>query len=143
MTHFSFKPLLKLIAQILLLAGFWYIGSLLQKGFNLPFSASIIGLFLAFVSLMTGVIKLEWIKTGSDFILGQLVLFFIPCVVGLMKYQSLFLTEGWQLISAVVLGTVAVMLSTAWTVHLCLKCERWFKQRRKTHDAQVEQGASS
>jgi holin-like protein len=52
--------------------------------------------------------------------LAELVLFFIPCVVGLINYKSLFIAEGWQLITAIVLGTLCVMVFTAYTVHFAL-----------------------
>ncbi|MEC8057289.1 MAG: CidA/LrgA family protein, partial [Pseudomonadota bacterium] len=104
-------------------------GSLLQQALNLPVSAGVIGLFLVLIGLVSGVFKLQWIKTGSDFMLAELVLFFIPCVVGLINYKSLFIAEGWQLITAIVLGTMCVMVFTAYTVHFCFKLESRLKQR--------------
>lgn len=119
----------KVILQIGLLILIWWIGSIIQKQFNLPISAAVIGLFMVLIGLMTGIFKLNWIKSGSDFILGELVLFFIPCFIGLMKYKNLFITEGWQLIVVVVLGTVCVMVFTAYSVHIGFKLERQLKQR--------------
>ncbi len=118
-----------MIIQIGLLLIFWWIGSLLQQTLNLPVSAGVIGLFLVLIGLVSGVFKLQWIKTGSDFMLAELVLFFIPCVVGLINYKSLFIAEGWQLITAIVLGTLCVMVFTAYTVHFCFKLESRLKQR--------------
>ena len=118
-----------MIIQIGLLLIFWWIGSLLQQTLNLPVSAGVIGLFLVLIGLVSGVFKLQWIKTGSDFMLAELVLFFIPCVVGLINYKSLFIAEGWQLITAIVLGTMCVMVFTAYTVHFCFKLESRLKQR--------------
>ncbi|MFW1958023.1 CidA/LrgA family protein [Acinetobacter guillouiae] len=119
----------KVILQIGLLILIWWIGSIIQKQFNLPISAAVIGLFMVLIGLMTGIFKLNWIKSGSDFILGELVLFFIPCFIGLMKYKNLFMTEGWQLIVVVVLGTICVMVFTAYSVHIGFKLERKLKQR--------------
>ncbi|WP_130804981.1 CidA/LrgA family protein [Acinetobacter ihumii] len=133
----------KIILQLILLICFWWIGSVLQSFFHLPFSAGVIGLFLVLTGLLSGLFKLEWIKGGSDFILAELVLFFIPCVVGLMNYKNLFISEGWQLISAVVLGTVCVMVFTAYTVHLCFKLENRIKQRRNIDKTILQRGAKS
>ena len=127
----------------MLLLCFWWVGSILKEYFHLPFSAGVIGLFLVLMALLSGVFKLEWIKTGSDFMLAELVLFFIPCVVGLMNYKSLFISEGWQLISAVVLGTVCVMVSTAYTVHLCFKIENRIKYHQHNRKSVLERGAKS
>lgn len=130
----------KVILQIGLLILIWWIGSIIQKQFNLPISAAVIGLFMVLIGLMTGIFKLNWIKSGSDFILGELVLFFIPCFIGLMKYQNLFMTEGWQLIVVVVLGTICVMVFTAYSVHIGFKLERKLKQRHVHKTVHVLQG---
>lgn len=124
--------LVQIVIQIALLMLFWWVGSLLQRWLNLPISAGVVGLFLVLIGLLSGVFKLQWIKTGSDFILGELVLFFIPCVVGLMNYKTLFITEGWQLLSAVVLGTICVMVFTAYSVHICFKLEGWLKRHHRS-----------
>lgn len=130
----------KATLQIGLLILIWWIGSIIQKQFNLPISAAVIGLFMVLIGLMTGIFKLNWIKSGSDFILGELVLFFIPCFVGLMKYKNLFMTEGWQLIVVVVLGTICVMVFTAYSVHIGFKLERKLKQRHVHKTVHVLQG---
>lgn len=130
----------KVTLQIGLLILIWWIGSIIQKQFNLPISASVIGLFMVLIGLMTGIFKLNWIKSGSDFILGELVLFFIPCFIGLMKYKNLFMTEGWQLIVVVVLGTICVMVFTAYSVHIGFKLERKLKQRHVHKTVHVLQG---
>ena len=130
----------KVTLQIGLLILIWWIGSIIQKQFNLPISAAVIGLFMVLIGLMTGIFKLNWIKSGSDFILGELVLFFIPCFIGLMKYKNLFMTEGWQLIVVVVLGTICVMVFTAYSVHIGFKIERKLKQRHDHKAVHVLQG---
>jgi len=130
----------KVTLQIGLLILIWWISSIIQKQFNLPISAAVIGLFMVLIGLMTGIFKLNWIKSGSDFILGELVLFFIPCFIGLMKYKNLFITEGWQLIVVVVLGTICVMVFTAYSVHIGFKLERKLKQRHVHKTVHVLQG---
>lgn len=130
----------KVIFQIGLLILIWWMGSLIQKQFNLPISAAVIGLFMVLIGLMTGIFKLNWIKSGSDFILGELVLFFIPCFIGLMRYKDLFMTEGWQLIVVVVLGTICVMIFTAYSVHLGFKLEKKLNQRTQLKTTQIMNG---
>lgn len=122
------KFIAKIILQIGILLIFLGIGSFVQKLFKLPISAAVIGLMILLLCLLSGVFKLQWIKAGSDFILAELVLFFIPCFIGLMKYKNLFLTEGWQLLIAVFVGTVCVMVFTAYSVHLGFKLENKIKQ---------------
>ncbi|WP_353142450.1 CidA/LrgA family protein [Acinetobacter pragensis] len=123
--------LIKTLAQLGLLILIWWAGALIQKGLNLPVSAGVIGLLLLTAALLSGIFKLEWIKQGSDLILAELVLFFVPIVVGLIKYKTLFLTQGWQLIVAVVLGTICVMVCTAYCVFLGFKLEAKLKHSAK------------
>ncbi len=125
----AYSHLTKLLAQLALLIIIWCFGNWLQKWLHLPVSAGVIGLFLLLLGLLSGVFKLQWIKTGSDFILAELVLFFIPCVVGLVKYKNLFLTQGWQMVAAVVAGTLCVMAVTAYIVYLGFKFENFIKRK--------------
>lgn len=139
------SPKLLHIAQIILQLSFlviiWWVASIIQNKLNLPVSAGVIGLLLVLFTLLSGLFKLQWIKTGSDFILGELVLLFIPCVVGIIKYKDLFLTQGWQLILAVFIGTIFVMLATAYSVYFGFKLEAHLKQKHKPHsDQRLKQG---
>lgn len=129
---------LKVTAQLLFLIGLWWISALIQQYFHLPISAGVIGLILLLLALMSGMMKLVWIKSGADFILAELVLMFIPCVVGLVKYKQLFITQGWQLILAVVLGTLCVMVMTAYSVHFGFKLERKLQQKQNHRQSKVE-----
>ncbi|WP_374527317.1 CidA/LrgA family protein [Acinetobacter sp.] len=129
---------LKVTAQLLFLIGLWWISAMIQQYFHLPISAGVIGLILLLFALMSGMMKLVWIKSGADFILAELVLMFIPCVVGLVKYKQLFITQGWQLILAVVLGTLCVMVMTAYSVHFGFKLERKLQQKQNHHPSKVE-----
>ena len=125
--------IIKTTAQLALLLFFWAIGYGLQQRFHVPISAGVLGLFLAFAALLCGVLKLDWIKGGADFVLGELVLFFVPCVVGLLKYQALFQSQGWQLISTIAIGTVCVMVATAYAVSIGFKWEHALKQHLHAH----------
>ena len=135
------SPKLLHLAQIILQLSFlviiWWVASVIQSTLNLPVSAGVIGLLLVLFALLSGLFKLQWIKTGSDFILGELVLLFIPCVVGIIKYKSLFLTQGWQLILAVFIGTICVMLATAYSLYFGFKLEARLKQKHKPHSDQL------
>ncbi len=123
MLHFA-----QTLAQLGLLVMIWLLGAAIQKGLQLPVSGGVIGLLLL-AALLSGVFKLQWIKQGCDLILAELVLFFIPCVVGLIKYRHLFAAQGGQLIAAAVIGTVCVMAVTAYAVHLGFKFEARLKHR--------------
>lgn len=129
-TPSRFISLAKTLSQLGLLIFIWWLGTCIQSWFNLPISGGVIGLLLLLAALLSGIFKMHWIKQGTDFILAELVLFFIPCVVGLIKYKALFLTSGWQLVLSVVLGTLCVMVITAFTVALGFKLEKKLNGRK-------------
>ena len=137
----SSKPIYiaQVVLQLSLLILIWWLSSLIQQALDLPVSAGVIGLLLVFMALLSGLFKLQWIKTGSDFILGELVLLFIPCVVGIIKYKDLLLTQGWQLILSVVIGTFCVMLATAYSVYFGFKLEDRLKHKSQSQQI-LEQG---
>lgn len=132
---YRFQHFAHILLQLGLLIAIWWLGAQIQQWLNLPVSGGVIGLLLVLVALLVGIMKLEWIKTGSNFILGELVLLFIPCVVGIMKYKDLFLSQGWQLVLSVVLGTLFVMVVTACTVAWGFKLETAFKAKRQAAKA--------
>lgn len=123
------KQHFKHFGQLSLLFLFWAFGLLLQRTFNLPISAGVLGLFSMLTLLLTGLLPLHWVKAGSDLILSELVLFFVPCVVGLINYQQLFIQQGWQLVLAVLLGSLCVLIVTAYTVFIGFKMEAWIKAK--------------
>lgn len=129
----------QVVLQLSVLILIWWASSLIQQALNLPVSAGVIGLLLVLIALLSGLFKLQWIKTGSDFILGELVLLFIPCVVGIIKYKDLLLSQGWQLILSVVIGTFCVMLATAYSVYFGFKLEARLKHKSHTKHL-LEQG---
>ena len=81
----SFKLTYRSTLQVGLLIGIWYIGTLIQVALSLPISGGVVGLTLLLISLLAGVFKLDWIKSGSDLLLAELLLFFIPCIIGLIR----------------------------------------------------------
>ncbi len=129
----------KIVLQLSLLILIWWVSSLIQHALNLPVSAGVIGLLLVLIALLSGLFKLHWLKPGSDFILAELVLLFIPCVVGIIKYKDLLSTQGWQLILSVVIGTFCVMLATAYSVYFGFKLENRLKHKSQSRHL-LEQG---
>ena len=73
-----YSHFLLIVLQLCILIAIWFLGSVIQHAFNLPISAGVIGLLLLLAALLTGLFKLQWVKTGTDFILAELVLLFIP-----------------------------------------------------------------
>lgn len=60
------------------------IGEILHAVIPLPVPAGIYGMILMFVSLCTGIVKLESVKTVGMFLIEIMPVMFIPAAVGLL-----------------------------------------------------------
>ncbi len=112
---------MKLIIQIAILFGLYYIGTWIQQYFNLFIPGSVIGLILMFLLLTTGICKASWIEKGARFMITHLVLFFIPATVGLLNYYYLFKGNGILLILITFFSTLLVMIASGKTSQMLAK----------------------
>lgn len=60
---------------------------------------------------------------GADFLLGELLLFFIPPVVGVIQYQDLLIISGWKILLVILISTTLVMMASVYAVRMFLKRE--------------------
>ena len=69
----------------------YYIGMALSALASGYISPSVAGMVVLFVLLKTGVVKEDWIKAPANFLLDNLMLFFIPVTAGvaLISFSSL------------------------------------------------------
>src|SRR5690554_459513 len=98
--------IIRTIAQIAILYGFYYIGVFIVELTCLPLPASIVGLVLLFISLQLKLIKVELIQLGAGFLITFMTLFFIPSVVGIIDYPQLLSMDGMILMATVVFSTM-------------------------------------
>lgn len=82
---------------------------------NIGIPGSILGIIVVFILLETKVLRLEWIELGANWLLAELLLFFIPAAVGIMKYFPMLEAEGLQILAVVLFSTVIVMVSSGLT----------------------------
>lgn len=85
-----------LFLQLALIMIFWGLGIGIQHLFDLKITGSIIGLILLLSFLLTGLLKLQSVEIAGKLLLQHLVLFFIPCVVGLIQFKELFILINRQ-----------------------------------------------
>ena len=96
----------KQFAMILLVS---FAGELLNYLLPLPVPASIYGLVLMLVCLLTGIIKLDAVRDTACFLIEIMPLMFIPAAVGLMASWSVIKENLLAYLVIAVVTTVAVM----------------------------------
>ncbi|MEK5419859.1 holin [Paenibacillus odorifer] len=79
---------------------------------HIPIPGSILGMIILFLLLEFGVIHLNWVEVGASWLLAELLLFFIPSAIGVMKYANILETDGLRILAVVILGTIVVMASS-------------------------------
>ena len=76
---------MKLLRQFLIILAISFVGEALKYLLPLPVPASIYGMLILFVGLLTGLIKLSWVKDAGKFLIAVMPVMFIPAGVGLMS----------------------------------------------------------
>lgn len=117
----KFQHHLTVLSQLALIILVWAAADLIQTTFQLPIASGVLGLFLLLLLLQLKWIKLSMVEQGAQFLLSNLLLFFIPPVVGLIQYQELLWQRGGQLVFAITVSTICVMVSSVWSIQWLLR----------------------
>ncbi|HBH34755.1 MAG TPA: hypothetical protein DDW38_09640 [Psychrobacter sp.] len=132
--RFYGQSLLYVLIQCVIIAAVWYCAEILVELLHLSLSSGVLGMFLMLILLMSGAIKVSWVRLGAKFVLGELVLMFIPLMMSILQYKALFVSKGWQLMLTIILSTAMVMLSSALTFIMVHRLQRRF-YRHHIHKA--------
>ncbi|GEK45003.1 CidA/LrgA family protein [Acinetobacter johnsonii] len=107
--------------QIIIILAVWSCAYVLQKLLNLPVASGVLGFFLLLFLLEMEWLKLAHVERGADLLLAELLLFFIPPVVGVIQYQDLLIASGWKILLVILISTALVMMVSVYSVRLLLK----------------------
>lgn len=88
------------------------LGELLRVFISLPIPASVYGLVLMLLALMTGILKLHQVKDVSDFLIEIMPVMFIPAGVGLLEAWPALRPVWIPIVLITVLTTIIVMVVT-------------------------------
>lgn len=120
----------RIASQSAVLAAIWFVADFASRKLSLPVPGSVVGLVLLLGLLFCGGIAPRWVKAGADWLLSDMLLFFIPAAVAAVQYGGLFMEDGWRLALVVVAGTLMVMVAVAFAVDRAARLERHFALRR-------------
>ena len=90
---------MKIIRQIGIIFTVCWLSILVEKALPFSFPASVIGMLLLFICLLTGILKIEHIQEKADFLLENMAFFFVPAGVHgyslLLSVLSLRWSHSW------------------------------------------------
>ena len=106
-----------MIRQLAILFGCLALGELVIYLTHIPLPSSILGMLLLTLLLKLKVIRLEWVRSISDFLVGNIGFFFVPPGVAIMLYfdiikAQLLPTKSCSRISF--LRYILVLAVTGW-----------------------------
>ena len=107
--------------QFLILLVINFAGVIIQNLFHLPLPGTILGMLILFVLLWTKVLKVESIEKICDFLILNMIIFFLPPAVELLEYMTLLKTGFFKIIILLIVTTVITMVVTGKTVDFCIK----------------------
>ncbi len=115
---------MKYVKQFFIILLISFAGELFKYLIPLPIPASIYGMVLLFIALMTGMIKLDDVKDVGRFLIEIMPLMFIPAGVGLI--------ESWGTLKPVLLPVCVITVVTIVTVMVAAgKLSQWMIRREK------------
>lgn len=115
---------MKYFKQFGIIAGVSFLGEFLYALLPFPIPASVYGLVLMVVLLMTKVVRLEMIEETADFFISMMALFFVPSSVGLMTSLDIVKDSILQLFVICVISTVVVMSVTGLAAQAVIRAKR-------------------
>lgn len=122
---------MKYIKELMIIFLFSFIGDILNHIISLPIPASIYGMILLFIALVTKVIKLDQIESTAEFLLSIMLIFFVPASVGIMDTFFSYKSSMLPIIIIVIVSTISVMITTGLVSQFIIKLTNKNKKGEK------------
>jgi holin-like protein len=123
--------LLATIAQVALISAMLWACNLVVARIGLPIPGSVVGLGLMALLLLLKIVPEKLVALGCAWLLADMLLFFIPPVISVLKYQSLVSHSGPGLAVLLIGGTAIVMSGTALVVDRVFAFEHRLRQEKR------------
>lgn len=122
---------MKYLRQFLVILVISFIGELCKYFLPLPIPASIYGMVILFVGLLTGIIPLDVVKDVGKFLIEIMPVMFIPAGVGLMSSWGMLKPVLVPVSIITVVSLIAVMAATGRVSQLVIRRDK--KQEHKNN----------
>lgn len=113
--------LVHVFISLALIMGALGIGNTIQHFTAISVPGSVIGMLVLFLSMVLGIIKVEWVKPGATLFIRYMILLFVPISVGLMQHFDMLIANALPILASAVGGSLIVLVSLAWFLDYLLK----------------------
>ena len=122
---------MKYLRQLLIILIFSFIGEILHSLIPIQVPASIYGLVLLFIALLTGIIQLPQVKEAAKYLIEIMPLMFIPAGVGLL--------ESWGDLKSILIPVLILLVaSTILVMGVSGKVTQEIIQRSKRKESKKQ-----
>lgn len=122
---------MKYLRQLLIILIFSFIGEVLHSLIPIQVPASIYGLVLLFIALLTGIIQLPQVKETAKYLIEIMPLMFIPAGVGLL--------ESWGNLKSILVPVLLLLVaSTILVMGVSGKVTQGIIQRSKRKESKKQ-----
>lgn len=108
--------LLRISWQVFLLSTIWIAADWFVHYTHFPVPANLLGLVVLLLLIFAKLIKPDWVRQGATWLLAEMLLFFVPAVMAIIKYPHLVRDSGLRIITVIFLSTLCVIVTTGWIV---------------------------
>ncbi|WP_442604100.1 CidA/LrgA family protein [Paenibacillus sp. KN14-4R] len=108
-------------AQVILFYLFWLIGDYIVTALHWKIPGAFVAIAFVFALLHFRILKVEWLELGSKWLIGEMLLFFIPSAIGIVNYGDLVRSYGLQFLLIIVISTIFVMGVTGKITEILVK----------------------
>lgn len=114
---------MKFLRQFMIILLLSFLGEVLKMFIPLPIPASVYGLVLMFVCLMTGVLKTSQVKDAAFFLIEIMPVMFIPAAAGLI--------DSWKVLQPLLLPILVItVVITVFVMVITGKVAQMIAQKR-------------
>ncbi len=107
---------MNLIKEMLVFIALLWVGTILNTYIPLPIPATIYGMVMLFVLLLTKTIKVEQIKTTTNGLLNILAFLFVPSGVSLIEHYHLIQGNVLAILTSLILSLFLTVFVTGHVV---------------------------
>ncbi|MCQ2549186.1 MAG: CidA/LrgA family protein [Lachnospiraceae bacterium] len=119
--------------QAMIIFGFSLMGEILHAIIPAPIPASVYGLVLLFLALLTKLVKLEQVETTAEYMISIMPLFFIEPTVGLMESFGIARGKVIPLVLTSAVSFIMVMIVTGLTAQFMIRKKKSNKKEGQSN----------
>lgn len=121
---------MKILLQIGVVCGLYWVSQCVESVLPIPFPASVISLLLLLGLLLIRAVRVDHVREKADFLLGNLGFFFVPVTVSIMNYAGLIRQHAAAFVTICVVSTVLTYGATTAAVRLTVRLMRRGEEAR-------------